>query len=196
MTTIVAWRDPFWLLSDDLETDHAKNEKSSSGPKIKPIPGSALACGISGLGREFGGVIELLAGFLSDAPSWGLLEWRTRAVVDRINEPLPDLHRGVTVVVAGTLDGARDLFAWGSESATRVRPNDSALGLQCAFAGSGGLHANIAHRIASKYWPNVAGEELLRTIAEIAADTDPDSGMPIYRIDLDGPTLEPFVWLK
>jgi hypothetical protein len=193
---IVAWRDPFWLVSDGLETDGTWGATSPSGPKIKPIPGSALACGISGLGREFGGVIEQLAGLLSDAPSWGLLEWRTRAVVDSINEPLPDLHRGVTVVVAGTLDGARDLFAWGPESATRVGPNDSALGFQCAFAGSGGLYATIAHQIASSYWPDVAGEALLRTIAEIAADTDPHSGRPIYRIDLDGPTLEPHVWIK
>jgi hypothetical protein len=123
------------------------------------------------------------------------LEMRTREFVDALNEPLPDKHKGATVVVAGTFDGSHDLFAWGPESA-RTGPNDSTLGGQYAFAGSGGLHASIAYQIASRYCPEVRGEALLQMIAEIAADTDPNSGRPIHRIDLDGSTLEPEVWIE
>jgi hypothetical protein len=50
VTLIVAWRDPFWLVSDDLETADLNGMTSSSGPKIKRIPDSRLACGISGSG--------------------------------------------------------------------------------------------------------------------------------------------------
>ena len=47
MTLIVAWRDPFCMVSDDLETSGISQDASSVGPKMEALS-ERLALGFAG----------------------------------------------------------------------------------------------------------------------------------------------------
>jgi hypothetical protein len=194
MTLIVAWRDPFCIVSDDLETPDFAKPRARSAPKMT-ILSQGLALGLAGPGNELNSIAAGLQPFLSEQ-SWPRLEDETWAIVDRINNGIDLLERMVTVVIAGTLGSQRGIFDAGPRAVTRGGPNGLWLDRPWGFAGTGGLHANIALSMALRYGPEVKGEDLLRMIADAATDTDPHSEEPIWRIDLEDGATKPYIWLR
>jgi hypothetical protein len=194
MTLIVAWRDPFCMVSDDRETPDFAGPRSRGCPKMT-ILSPGLALGLAGPGDELGNVAAGLQQFLSEQ-SWPRLEDATWAIVDRINDGIDLLERMVTVVIAGTLGSQRGMFDAGPRAVTRGGPNGLWLDSPWGFAGSGGMYAQVAVQIASRWRPEVVGEGLLRMIADVATDTDTDSAKPIWRIDLADGAVGPYIWLR
>jgi hypothetical protein len=197
MTMIVACRDPFWLVSDGLESDLVKGGTYASGAKIKAIPSSGLAIGIAGVGSLLDALVADVQSVLDKTPTWHALENATRSIVNDINARPEIPGMGISAVVAGTLAGVQDIFAWGPEAELAGAVGTS-LGRHVAVAGTGGLRANVGRTLTSRYCPEVTGEDLLTTMVEVAIQTDEGrSGNPIWRIDLGGDSLAPaYVWLS
>jgi hypothetical protein len=197
MTLIVAWRDPFCLLSDGMQTTPAMQIQSRSGWKIAHIPGSSLALGLAGpaTATTLNMVVREVQQHVLPAAQWDDLCDAARMTVDSINDrPEFVSTQPLTVVIADTIAGVIGIF----DSAARAGiAEPRASDRQFAFAGSGGLHAHITKVIASRFCPKVTGEELLITIIEAAIRTDhANSGNPIWRIDLGGGEIKPaYEWL-
>jgi len=105
VTMIVAWRDPFCLVADDLGTPDF-GEPRSVGPKMRMLS-KVLVLGLAGPGNELDNVVAGVQRF-PPAPNWRSLTEATDAVVDSINARVEAqhrdaLHRMVNVVVAGTV---------------------------------------------------------------------------------------------
>jgi hypothetical protein len=192
MTLIVAWRDPFCMVSDDAETGLFGGKSSTGSKKIRSIS-DTLAIGLAGHGSSFEEVVKRVRGVLP-AASWRSLEMKTQAIIDDINHRTDVHERWVTVVIAGTVGGERDSFDSGPEAARRA--GGTALGQPYVFAGSGGVHASAARAIASRWRRKVTGEKLLAMIAEVAAETDYFTEKPFWRIDLVDGVTEPKIWLQ
>ena len=198
VTMIIAWRDPFCLVSDGMQTTPAMQIPSASGSKIAPIPASSLALGIAGpaTATTLNMVVNEVQQHVLPAAHWDELSDGARETVDRINaRPEFVSTQPLTVVIAGTIAGEIGIF----DSAASVGiAEPPASDRQFAFAGSGGLHAHIAKVIASRFCPEATGEELLITLIEAAIRTDPaNSGNPIWRINLGEVTIGPaYQWLS
>lgn len=137
---------------------------------------------------------EIVAGVSADPQTdWTALKLATQKIVSAINAPRPEPTH-VSVVVAGTAGGYRDVFACGLLSG--VSEANTAAGGSFAWAGTGGHAASVALEEASQSHPQVTGEDLLRTIVCEAVAADPRyTGKPIYRIDLEDGATEPRIWL-
>jgi hypothetical protein len=112
MTLIVAWRDPFCMVSDDCDLGIWGDKRSAGGKKLRAMSAS-LALGLAGPGS----LLEEMVGTLEPdlaAEEWPILENATRAVVNSINKGTDVPQRWISVVVTGTVGGKRDLFACGS----------------------------------------------------------------------------------
>ncbi|MEA2637729.1 MAG: hypothetical protein QOE18_786, partial [Chloroflexota bacterium] len=83
VTKIVAWRDPFCILSDDLGIPDL-SEARSVGPKMRALSDS-LVLGLAGPGNELGNVVAGIQRSLP-APDWRSLVNATDEVVDGIND--------------------------------------------------------------------------------------------------------------
>jgi ATP-dependent protease HslVU (ClpYQ) peptidase subunit len=187
LTLIVAWRDPFCMVSDDLETSDVTRVKSSVGPKMAAIADSSLILGFAGPKEDYESIVEQVSKL--PAADWDTFEMATRKIIDDLNEDR-SCKRQATVVVAGMIGGISGIFdSVGMPGIARTR--------KCAFAGSGGIVACAAKGLATRYCrdPDEAmGEELLRTIVEAGGQADEWSGKPIHRIDFDR-LRNPYVWL-
>lgn len=196
MTMIVAWRDPFCMVSDDLETPMFAKPRVLSAPKKIAMLSQGLALGLAGPGSELGKIVAGLQPFLPEQ-SWPRLADATQAIVGGINDRIELIERMVTVVIAGTHGGQRGIFDEGPRAATRGGTNGLWLDRPWAFAGSGGVYAQVAIEIAARWRPGVVGDGLLRMITDVATDADKDSAKPIWRIDLGNDVIEPaYKWTE
>ncbi len=180
MTTIVAWRDPFCMVSDDRRTS-ILSEKSSVGPKMTAFT-DRLAIGFAGGEGDFGKIVaEVRKLPVLDSDTF---EMATRTIVDNLNSGKP-CSLIVAMVVAGKIGDEPGIF-------DAVGPLDMARTRKCAFAGSGGIYASAAKALATRYCRDrdeALGEDLLRTIVEAAVQADEWSAKPIHGIDLGDPVV-------
>jgi hypothetical protein len=193
MTLIVAWRDPFCLVGDSLAASPMFAARLPlPAEKIRVVRSTDLAVGMAGPGDDFD---EIVAGVSADPQTdWTALKLATQEIVSAINAPRAYEPTHVSVVVAGTAGGYRDVFACGPLSG--MSEADTAAGRSFAWAGTGGYAASVALEEASQSHPEATGEDLLRMIVCEAVVADPrHSGKPIYRIDLEHGATEPYVWL-
>jgi hypothetical protein len=195
VTLIVAWRDPFCMVSDDLETPFFEKPRALSAPKKMTMLSQGLVLGLAGPGNELDKIVAGLQPFLPEQ-NWPRLEDATRAIVDGINDRIELIERMVTVVIAGTHGGERGIFDEGPRAVTRGGTDGLWLDRPWAFAGSGGMYAQVGREIASHWRPKVVGEGQLMMIAGVATDLDRDSAKPIWRIDLADGASEPYKWLE
>jgi hypothetical protein len=80
MTLVLAWRDPFCLVSDDVATG-LFGGKSSVGAKIKVIS-DGLALGTAGYGDFHGEIVELVGAL--PVADWTTLARATQEIVDDV----------------------------------------------------------------------------------------------------------------
>ena len=198
MTTIIGWRDPFCLVSDDVETDPMTGIRTAVGAKVHRLS-DRLAYGSSGFGL-LQPTFKARAGGLVGVSDWRELEERLRALVLEVITPFTPLFAGISfaVVVGGTLDGQTGFAEWGLSQAMRAHEMPAA-GMAplnpYAAIGTGGVVAQVARSVARRWRPDVDGEELLGLLAETAADVDSGTGKPIWRLDLAPPIGAPYIWL-
>jgi len=191
MTLLLAWRDPFCLLSDDVATDPQTGLAESVGPKIARIS-DTMACGTAGfdvLGKEF----RQRAASLPMA-NWPIFEQEMRALLDELNGRFPDVPESMRLscVAAGTIEGVRGIAEW-RPGALRVAVGMAVFN-EFATGGTGGLVAHVARNLARIWRPGTKGLELLEAMVDAAVRTDAYTKPPIWRIDLEGGASEPQVW--
>lgn len=194
---IVAWRDPFCLVADSLESGAFERRSSVGSKKIVEISDD-LVLGFAGPSTALPEIEREVRRALPSAGSWDVLEMATQNIVGDVNDRTyclkQSLKEMVTVVIAGTIGGRPGLFDMGPFAVSRA-PGQTALSQRFAFAGSGGMCASAARAIASKWRSEVTGEALLITIVEAGAKMDPgQTGNQIWRADLDG-AIKPYPWL-
>jgi 20S proteasome alpha/beta subunit len=186
MTMIVAWRDPFCLVSDDRRTS-IMSEKSSVGPKMVALTES-IALGFAGFEPDYQTIVAAVRKL--PVEDWDTFEMATRTIVDNLNTGKP-CSLIAAIVVAGMIGDEPGIF-------DDVGPLEMARTRKCAFAGSGGIYACAGKALATRYCrdPDEAlGEDLLRTIVVAAVQADEWGAKPIHRINLGGPLL-PYRWLE
>lgn len=99
MTLVLAWRDPFCLVSDDAETG-LFGEKRSVGPKIKVIS-NGLALGTAGYGDSHEDIVRRVGAL--PVADWTKLAMATQEIVDDVNRQYPNPRMQVAVVLARTV---------------------------------------------------------------------------------------------
>jgi 20S proteasome alpha/beta subunit len=186
VTLIVAWRDPFCMVSDALETS-ITSATSSVGPKMTAVTES-IAIGFAGFEGDYRKIVAEVRKL--PVMDWDTFEMATRTIVDTLNAGKP-CNLIAAIVVAGMIGCEAGIF-------DAVGPLEMSPTRMCAFAGSGGTYACAAKALATRYYrdPDAAlGEDLLRTIVEAGVQADEWSAKPIHRINLGAPLL-PYKWLE
>jgi hypothetical protein len=192
LTTVIAWRDPFCLISDDAETDPETGTLGSVGPKIFRVS-PTLACATSGIAVMAAEFRERLAPILA-ARDWADAETEFRAAVLDTSETHGLLMRAV---LAGTIGGVAGIAEFPPAANDAAGQPGTAVLNPYAALGTGAFVALVARSIASRMDPRPEGEELLRLMALAAVDTDRNSALPIWRLDLGTPSDAPaYKWLE
>jgi len=197
---IVAWRDPFCLVADSLESSSTLGPSSTVlWKKIVPLSDD-LVLGFAGPSTALPEIQEKVRSALPTAGDWWALDNAIQDIVGDVNDRTyslkKSLEEAVSIAIAGTIGSRKGLFDMGPLAVGRASgrsPEDQ----EFAFAGSGGIFANAARALASTWQPKIVGEDLLRTSVEAAVKMDPGhTGKPIWRVDLGvGATKSTYIWL-
>jgi hypothetical protein len=191
MTLIVAWRDPFCLISDSAMTMGVYGTQHQVPPKIRRLS-TTIAAGGSGIDLMQGSLLDRIGAI--EADDWPSMSAQVAAIVNEINGRAHHPIAYVSAVVAGTIRGQRGIIEWGADPREQT-PEELASGNTHCTVGTGGQCADIVKAAASWWEPELGGEKLLETMAEVAAKVDIGTSKPIWRIDLEGEVTEPYVWL-
>ena len=117
VTLIVAWRDPFCLVADSLESSSTLGPSFTVGwKKIIPLADD-LVLGFAGPSTALPEIEEKVRGALPTAGDWWTLLYATQEIVGEVNDRTYSLKKSlfelVTVAIVGTVGSRKGLFDMG-----------------------------------------------------------------------------------
>jgi hypothetical protein len=191
MTTVIAWRDPFCVVSDDASTNVETGTLVSVGPKVFRIS-RTMAFAVSGVGEQAAEFQRRVDPVIA-ATTWPEAETAFRqTVMDTTTATLLPFH----AILCGSIQGVRGIAEFPPKAGEVTGLPGSAVLNPYAALGSGGYVAHVAKAIASRMKPPPTGEALLRLMALAGIDADRGSGPPVWRLDLESESDDPpYVWI-